>query len=114
VRIALARCTEPVPPLPRICRVLILPRHLLQRLTGRHHARPGGGELPALTVGRGGPDVSLLGQLPRPSPVWEWRAGHVGEAISDAGSGSNTDRGDKRQFVMSGDRDLCLCRRGAG
>jgi hypothetical protein len=54
------------------------------------------------------------GKLPGPSPVWEWRAGHAGEAISDAGSGSNTDSGDKSQFVMSGDRDLCLCRRGAG
>jgi hypothetical protein len=51
VRIALARCTEPVPPLPRVCRVPIFPRHLLQRLTGRHNARPGGGELPALTAG---------------------------------------------------------------
>jgi hypothetical protein len=54
------------------------------------------------------------GKLPGPSPVWEWRAGHAGEAISDAGSGSNTDSGDKSQFVMSGDRDLCLCRRAQG
>jgi hypothetical protein len=97
---------------PRL-QVLILPRHLLQRLTRRHHARPGGCELPALTAGV---EVRTSRCWPAagPSPVREWRAGHLGAAISDAGSDSSTESGDKSQFVMSGDRDPCLCRRAQG